>query len=88
MTRLFVANISYALSEEELAAHLSQVGPLRSCVLVVDRSTGQSRGFGFVEFQSELDAEEAVKQLDESMLGGRRIIVREAKERKHGNIHR
>jgi RNA recognition motif-containing protein len=85
MTRLFVANLPYSLSEDELSAHFSQYGPLRTCTIVTDRYSGQSRGFAFLEFQSALDAAEALRALDESSLGGRRIIVREAKPRRDEN---
>ncbi len=81
--RLFVANLPYSLSEDELSAFFAQCGPLKSCDLVKDRQTEQSRGFAFVEFQSDQDAEEARKRLDESVLSGRRIIIQEAKPRRH-----
>ena len=86
--RLFIANLPYSLSEDELSDYFAQCGPLRSCELVKNRQTGQSRGYAFVEFQSDLDAEEAIKRLNESVLGGRRIIVREAKPRRYDHVFR
>ena len=78
MTRLFVANVSYHATEDDLSAAFSAFGPLKECLHIQDRQSDRHKGYAFVEFQSPLDAEAALKALDETELLGRRIVVREA----------
>ena len=78
MNRLFVASLKYDVTEDDLSAIFSEIGPLKECVIIKDKYSGNSKGWGFVEFQSPLDAETALQRLDESEVKGRRIVVREA----------
>jgi RNA recognition motif-containing protein len=78
--KLFVGNLAYTVTEDELRALFAQIGTCESVSLVLDRDTGQSRGFGFVTMASADDAERAKKQLDGTDLNGRRLRVDEAND--------
>jgi len=80
-TKLFVGNLDYSTSESELQALFAQHGGLASADIVLDRMTGQSRGFGFVVYESADDAQRAVSALDGAQLNGRHISVSPARER-------
>lgn len=82
--RLYVGNLSFKTSEEELSRHFSQVGTPESVAVVKDRVSGRSRGFGFVEMGSEAEAERAIEELDGKELEGRPLKINEAKGR-NGN---
>lgn len=77
--RLFVGNLPYKTTEDDLTELFSGVGEVHEVNIITDRNTGESRGFGFVEMEREDDAEEAIKQLNETKIGGREIQVNEAK---------
>ncbi len=83
-TRLFVGNLDFSTSDEDLREAFTQFGELTSASVVTDRSTGQSRGFGFVEFSTPEAAERAIESLNGSMLNGRSINVNVARERTGG----
>ena len=76
--KLFVGNLAYAVTEDDLRALFAQAGTCESVSIVIDRDTGQSRGFGFVTMGSAEDAERAKKQLDGTELKGRRLRVDDA----------
>ena len=78
--RIFVGNLSYRTTEDELADLFSQVGEVRSATIVTDRDTGRSRGFAFVEMDNEAGSK-AIEQLNGYELGGRAINVNEARPR-------
>lgn len=77
---LYVGNLPWATTEEDLNTLFAQVVPVRSCRIISDRETGRSRGFGFVEVDDE-HVEPAVETLNGAELGGRQIVVNEAKPR-------
>lgn len=79
--RLYVGNLSFKTTEEELGKHFSQVGTPESVAVVKDRVSGKSRGFGFVEMSSEAEAERAIQELDGKDLQGRPLKINEAKGR-------
>lgn len=72
---LFVGSLAYATTDDSLKAHFEQVGPVVSARVVTDRDSGRSKGFGFVEFESEDDNQKAIDQLDGKELDGRTINV-------------
>lgn len=79
--RLFIGNLSYDVTEAELQAHFAAIGPLASLSLATDRTTGKPRGFAFVEFREQADAEEAIRRLNNQLLKGRPLAVSEARAR-------
>jgi len=82
--RLFVGNLDYSTVEAQLREAFAPFGEVVSATVVVDRMTGQSRGFGFVELQTAEQAERAIQSLDGTVLNGRSINVSIARERKGG----
>jgi RNA recognition motif-containing protein len=79
--KLFVGNLPFSATQQELESLFSQAGTCESVAIITDRDTGRSRGFGFVEMSSDREAHAAIEQLNGHELGGRNITVDEAKER-------
>ncbi|MFO8071202.1 MAG: hypothetical protein R6V85_04930 [Polyangia bacterium] len=79
--RLFVGGLSWDTTQEVLVEVFSQFGAIADAVILTDRSTGRSRGFGFVTFKNRKDGARAVEQLDGTELDGRTIAVNVATER-------
>lgn len=79
--KLFVGSLAWATTDDTLQAHFAAVAPVASARVVTDRESGRSRGFGFVEYDNDADADEAVKKLNNSELDGRTITVNEARPR-------
>lgn len=77
---LYVGNLPWATNEEELHALFSQYVQVKSCRIILDRETGRSRGFGFVEV-ADADAEKAIAALNGTLFAGRTLIVNEARPR-------
>ena len=77
--KLFVGSISYDATDADLQNHFAQAGTVLSAKIIMDRDTGRSKGFGFVEMATEEEAEKAIHELHNSTLLGRQIIVSEAK---------
>jgi RNA recognition motif-containing protein len=79
--KLYVGNLSFQTSSEDLQQLFSQAGTVESATVVEDRDTGRSRGFGFVEMASKEDGEKAIEQFNGTDLGGRNLTVNEARPR-------
>ncbi len=79
--KLFVGGVSWNTTDESLREAFEKFGEVTDAVIITDRETGRSRGFGFVTFQEASDAEKAVREMDGTELDGRTIRVNEAKER-------
>jgi cold-inducible RNA-binding protein len=79
--KLFVGSLAWATTDESLLAHFSGVGTPASAKVITDRESGRSRGFGFVEYDDDKQADEAVEKLNNSDLDGRQITVNEARPR-------
>jgi RNA recognition motif-containing protein len=77
--KLFVGNLSFELTESELAKHFAEFGRVESADIVCDRETGQSRGFGFVRMSSHEDGENAIAGLNGFKVMGRTISVTAAR---------
>lgn len=78
-TKLFVGNLEYTVTSDELREAFSQAGTVADAVVITDKMSGRSRGFGFVEMSSEEEAKAAVEKLNGSDLKGRKINVNEAR---------
>jgi cold-inducible RNA-binding protein len=76
--KLYVGNLAFQTTEEELNGIFSQFGAVESVTIITDRDTGRSKGFGFVVME-DADADRAIEQLNGSQLGGRNLTVNEAR---------
>ncbi len=79
--RLYVGNLSYDTSEEDLRKSFSEFGTIESVNVITDKYTGKSKGFAFVEMSSKEEAQAAIKSLDGKQIGQRTIKVNEANPR-------
>ncbi len=80
---IYVGNLPFSMTEDQLRDMFSEFGAPTSVKIITDRDTGRPRGFGFVEMSDE-DAQAAISGLNEQEVGGRKIIVNEAKPRPQG----
>ena len=78
---IYVGNLSYGMSEDELRDAFSAYGDVSSVKILSDRETGRSRGFAFVEMPNKSEGEAAIAQLNGKELGGRTLRVNEARPR-------
>jgi RNA recognition motif-containing protein len=79
--RLYVGNLAYSVDDQSLQQHFAESGTVSSAKVMMDRDTGRSKGFGFVEMASEAEAQAAIRNLNGQSLEGRAIVVNEAKPR-------
>ena len=82
--RLYVGGLPYQTTEQDLIDLFSQGGEVASAVVITDRDTGRSKGFGFVEMNDEQEARSAIERFNGATLGSRTITVNEARERQSG----
>jgi RNA recognition motif-containing protein len=82
--KLFVGSLDFSTTDDDLNGLFSQHGTVLSASVIMDRDTGRSRGFGFVEYGSADEAQKAIEALDGTYLGGRNINVSEARDRQSG----
>ena len=80
-TKLYVGNLSYQTTDQELETLFAQAGNVADAVVIMDRDSGRSKGFGFVEMADEASAEAAIQRFNGTELGGRTLKVAEAKPR-------
>lgn len=78
---MYVSNLSYHTTDDELRKLFAQFGTVTSAKVIMDRDTGRSRGFGFVEMESEKDGNEAMKKLNQKEVEGKVISVSVAREK-------
>jgi len=78
-TKLYVGNLPFSASEEQLRAHFEQCGTVSSCKIIIDRDTGRSKGFAFVEMASPEEAQTAISKLSGASFEGRPLNVSEAR---------
>ena len=79
--KLYVGNLSYNIRDEELQQAFAQYGSVSSAKVMMDRETGRSKGFGFVEMGSDAEAQAAINGMNGQALDGRAIVVNEARPR-------
>ncbi|MEP7342912.1 MAG: RNA-binding protein [Acidobacteriota bacterium] len=83
--KLYVGNLSFQTTDEDLQGLFAQAGSVESVSLVTDRDTGRSRGFGFIEMGSKAEGEAAISQFNGTEVHGRSLTVNEAKPRENRN---
>ena len=82
--RLYVGNLAYSTTEDTLRNEFGKFGNVTSALVVIDRVSGRSRGFGFVEFSTPDEGTAAINGMNGASLDGREIVVNEARERQAG----
>ena len=87
-TKLYVGNLSFRVTSDDLLDHFSQAGSVESANVVMDRETGRSRGFGFVEMSNSEEATAAIEQFNGEEYDGRNLVVNEARPREEGGGNR
>ena len=85
---MYVSNLSFHTNDDELRKLFEEFGSVSSAKVITDRETGRSRGFGFVEMDSNEDAQKAMKQLHGKSIEGRAMSVSEAREKAPRNDNR
>jgi RNA recognition motif-containing protein len=79
--KLYVGNLSYTTTEDDLHRMFAEIGPVTSVSLITDRQTGQSKGFGFVEMETAEAAQKAIERYHQATLNERTLTVNEARPR-------
>ena len=77
--KLYVGNLPYTVRDEDLQQAFSQFGDVSSAKVMMERDTGRSKGFGFVEMGNDADAQAAIKGMNGQNMGGRDLVVNEAR---------
>lgn len=79
--KLYVGNLDYTVTDSQLTEMFAKAGTVVSAVVISDRYSGRSKGFGFVEMSSEEEAKKAIEMFNEKDLQGRKLVVNEARPR-------
>ena len=77
--KLYVGNLSYSVRDENLQQHFSEFGTVASAKVMMDRDSGRSKGFGFVEMSSDAEAQAAISGMNGQSVDGRDMVVNEAR---------
>lgn len=77
--KLFVGSLAYSVTDEDLSTMFAECGTVVSAKVIMDRDSGQSKGFGFVEMSTEEEAQAAIAKFNDQEHGGRRLTVNKAK---------
>lgn len=83
--KLYVGNLPFTCTDDELREHFAQVGSVDSAQVIMDRFSGRSKGFGFVEMSSDDEASQAISRLNGQDFGGRSLTVSEARPKEPGS---
>ena len=86
--RLYVGGLPYQTTEQDLIDLFEQIGQVASATVIMDRDTGRSKGFGFVEMNDDQAAQTAIDRLNGSVMGSRTITVNQARERQSSGGNR
>ncbi len=81
MTNIYVGNLSYHMTDDQLRDAFAEFGTVNSARIIMDRDTGRSKGFGFVEMENDGEAQEAITKMDGQEIDGRPVKVNEARPR-------
>jgi len=79
MKKLFIGNIPYTATEDQMGDLFSEVGTVASVAIIKDRDSGRSKGFGFVEYEEDSEADKAIEKFNGHEMDGRSLIVNEAR---------
>ena len=82
--KLYIGNLAYSVTEDALNEFFGAVGAVESCRIITDKFTGKSKGFGFIEMDSDDNAKACIEQLDGKEIDGRALRVSEAREKPAG----
>jgi RNA recognition motif-containing protein len=82
--KLYVGNLPYSITDSRLEELFSQYGTVRSAQVIMDRETGRSKGFGFVEMENDQEAQAAIEGLNQQTIDGRPLTVNEARPKTEG----
>ena len=82
--KMYVGNLTYDVTDSALSEMFAAFGQVKSAQIIMDRATGQSKGFGFVEMSNDNEARAAMKALNGQQVGGRSLTVNEARPREAG----
>lgn len=85
---IYVGNLDYKMSEDDLRKTFQSYGNVESAKIIVDRETGRSRGFGFVKMTEDEEALKAIKALNGTEMGGKKIVVNKARPKPQRNSRR
>ncbi|MFC1700282.1 RNA recognition motif domain-containing protein [Patescibacteria group bacterium] len=85
MTKLYVGNLSYSTTQETLSEFFAEYGPVASAIVITDKMSGRSKGFGFVELEDDAKAADAIKNLDGADFDGRNVKIAEARPMEERN---
>jgi len=77
--KLYVGGLPYSMTEQDLEELFAELGKVASAIIIKDRDSGQSKGFGFVEMENDAEAQEAIKSMNGKEVGGRSLTVNEAR---------
>jgi len=86
-TKLYVGNLDYGVTDAQLTELFSQSGTVVSATVIIDRQSGRSKGFGFVEMGNEEEAKKAIEMFNDKEFMGRKLTVNEARPRQPRNFH-
>lgn len=81
MKRLYIGNLPWSVNNDKLAELFSKYPSVVSAIVIMDKETGRSRGFGFVEFSDDADAQKAISEMNDTDVDGRKLVVNEARPR-------
>ena len=84
--KLYVGGLPYKTTNDELKAHFSSAGAVASATIIMDKMTGRSKGFGFVEMENDADAENAISMFNGKDFDGRNLTVNEARQWKKDQL--
>jgi RNA recognition motif-containing protein len=81
ISKLYVGNLAYSVTDDSLNQHFAEFGGVNSAKVMMDRDTGRSKGFGFVEMESPMAAQSAIRGMHGKTIDGRALVVNEARPR-------
>ena len=82
---IFIGCLPFSIKETELRSYFEKYGEVTSVKIITDKYSGKSKGFGFIEMPDEDNAKEAIEELNDSEIGGRKVVVNKAEEKKDNN---